>query len=133
MATAELTWYQKRFNESRGYRKDLQRPFKWYVNDWIKSNLFTLDIHTDGVKKPYYKEVEKKGPRGGRTGNYHSVEIPASKPTFGNYKATLFPYKWLSFHIKFEWWTAHIRSYSIAIGLGKPNWQVKFKIENNTA
>lgn len=131
MEAIKLTWYQIFFNNQFGYRKDYQTSFWYYINQYVKRYIVNVWYYTNGVKKPYSKQVEKKGPRGGRTNYYHSVIIPASKPTHINLKLAFIPRTWFAFYIKFGWSNYVYRAYEFSLGIVKLNWNIEIKVNNN--
>lgn len=98
----ELKGYQKFFNKRFGYRKDYQASFWYYINQYIK-RVFEITHYTDAVTKPTTKRVEIKGPRGGRTGNYKTVDVPLSKATYRDLTVSLLRWTWFGVGVKFHY------------------------------
>lgn len=130
MEAIKLTWYQIFFNNRLGYRKDYKASFWYYINQYVKHYIIDIWYYTNEVKNPYNKQVEKKGPRGGHTGYYHNVTIPASKPTYSDLKITFIPRTWFAFYIKIGWSNNVYRVYEFSLGIVKLNWNIEIKLNN---
>jgi len=131
MEAIKLTWYQIFFNNQFGYRKDYKASFWKYINEYIKRYIIDIWYYTNGVKKPYSKSVQKRGPRGGATGWWHNVTIPASKPTSRSLTLTFLSWTWFAFYLKFEWSNFVYTVYIFSIGIKKLNWNIEIKVNNN--
>lgn len=90
-------------NKQFGFRNDLDRPFKWYLNQFIRKHIFW---------RLFYISEDK---------------------TYKDYTFKLFPYKWLGIRFSLKISTAIFKCYAIRMNLEKFNWQIEFTLQNNTA
>lgn len=131
MEAIKLTWYQIFFNNQFGYRKDYQASFWKYINEYVKRYIVNVWYYTDGHKKPYSERVEIKGPRGEHTGNYRTVQKPASKPTYKNLELTFLSWTWFAFKLNFHWSNYVYSVYTFGFGIEKLKWNIEIKLNNN--
>ena len=98
----KLKGYQKFFNKRFGYRKDYQASFWYYINQYVK-RVIEFTHYTDAVTKPTTKSVEVRGPRGGHTGNYKTVDVPVSKATYRDLTVSLLRWTWFGISLSFHY------------------------------
>jgi hypothetical protein len=125
--------YQKFFNNQFGYRKDYQASFFYYMKQYLQRYIVDWFYYSDGVPVATTKRVEKRGPRGGHTGQYHTIDVPASKPESISLKITFLSWTWLAFGFKFSWSSYVYPVIGLSVFVDKPNWMLTLKVKNNTA